>query len=52
MPANNLLSDAKRSSVEFFIAEVLDKSLEDDVPLPEVFKLMKVIIHLPIFLSL
>ncbi len=46
MPASNLLSDAKRSSVAFFIAEVLDKSLEDDVPLPEVFKLMKVIIHL------
>jgi len=46
MPASNLLSDAKRSSVAFFRAEVLDKSLEDDVPLPEVFKLMKVIIHL------
>jgi DNA repair protein RecO (recombination protein O) len=46
LPANNLLNDAKRSSVAFFIAEVLDKSLEDEVPLPEVFDLMIDIINL------
>jgi DNA repair protein RecO (recombination protein O) len=46
LPANNLLNDAKRSSVAFFIAEVLDKSLEDEVPLPEVFNLMIDIINL------
>ena len=45
-PANNLLNDARRSSVAFFIAEVLDKSLEDEVPLPEVFNLMIDIVNL------
>jgi DNA repair protein RecO (recombination protein O) len=40
LPANNILSDARRSAIAFFIAEVLDKSISEDAPMPEVFKLV------------
>jgi len=40
LSANNLLKDARRSAVAFFIAEVLDKSISDEAPLPEVFDLL------------
>ncbi|PCJ80365.1 MAG: DNA repair protein RecO [Bacteroidetes bacterium] len=40
LPANNILKDARRSAVAFFIAEVVDKSISDEAPLPEVFNLL------------
>lgn len=40
LPAIQILSDARRSAVAFFIAEVLDKSISEDAPMPEVFKLV------------
>jgi len=40
LPAINILSDARRSAVAFFIAEVLDKSISEDAPMPKVFKLV------------
>jgi len=46
LPANNLLGDARRSAVAFFIAEVLDKSISDEAPMPEVFSLVWETVHL------
>ena len=40
LPAIHILSDARRSAVAFFIAEVLDKSMSEGAPMPEVFKLV------------
>ena len=40
LPAIHILSDARRSAVAFFIAEVLDKSISEGAPMPEVFKLV------------
>jgi len=40
VPANNLLKDPRRSSVAFFIAEFMDKSIDVDAPMEDLFVLL------------
>ena len=40
IPANNLLGDARRSSVAFFLAEFMDKSIDVDAPMEDLFVLL------------